>query len=51
VLQALGLSRQEAAASLRFGLGRHNSETDIDAALQILREAVTELRQRGPAGA
>jgi cysteine desulfurase len=51
VLQALGLSRQQAAASLRFGLGRHSSEADIDAALQILREAISDLRQHGPAGA
>ena len=33
VLQALGLSRQQAAASLRFGLGRHTSGAEIAAAV------------------
>jgi cysteine desulfurase len=46
VLQALGLSRQQAAAALRFGLGRHTSPTDIDNAAALVRAAVTDLRQR-----
>jgi cysteine desulfurase len=45
VLQALGLSRQQAAAALRFGLGRHTSAADINSAASLVRAAVTELRQ------
>ena len=45
VLQALGLSRQQAAAALRFGLGRHTDSHEIDAAADALEQAITELRQ------
>jgi len=45
VLQALGLSRQQAAAALRFGLGRHTDRHEIDAAADALEQAITELRQ------
>ena len=50
VLRALGLSRQQAAASLRFGLGRHTSEAEIAAAGEMVAAAVAELRQNGPTG-
>jgi cysteine desulfurase len=46
VLQALGLSRQQAAAALRFGLGRHTSAAEIEAAAELVSAAITELRQR-----
>ena len=44
VLQALGRSRQEAAASIRFGLGRGTSAADIHRASEILSRCVAELR-------
>jgi cysteine desulfurase len=45
VLKALGRSREEAAASIRFGLGRHTSETEIRQAIEAVRSAVQELRR------
>jgi len=44
VLAALGRSRSQAAASIRFGLGRASEGATIDAALAAVTEAVTELR-------
>jgi len=44
VLAALGRSRQQAAASIRFGLGRDSSDADIDRALAAVAAAVAELR-------
>jgi cysteine desulfurase len=49
VLAALGLSRAESAASIRFGLGRPSTADDIDTAIAVVREAVAELR-RAPVG-
>jgi len=46
VLQALGLSRQQAAASIRFGLGRHTSAAEINAAIEAVTAAVTQLRTK-----
>ena len=36
VLSAIGLRPEQARASIRFSLGRFNTEEDVDAALQIL---------------
>jgi cysteine desulfurase len=44
VLAALGRSRQEAAASIRFGLGRQTSAADIAVALEAVAAALRELR-------
>ena len=44
VLQALGLSRQQAAAALRFGLGRRTSAAEIEAAAELVSTAITKLR-------
>jgi len=44
VLAALGRSRAEAAASIRFGLGRSTSAAEIDLALAAVTEAVQALR-------
>jgi len=44
VLTALGRSRQEAAASIRFGLGRGTSAADITLAIDAVTGAVRELR-------
>ena len=45
VLAALGRSRQEAAASIRFGLGRSTSSADISQAGALLRHCVETLRR------
>ena len=48
VLTAIGLSREEARASLRFSLGRHTTEAEIDSALEVIPSAVAQLRQLSP---
>jgi cysteine desulfurase len=45
VLKAIGRSRQEAAASIRFGLGRHTTEAEINGAIAAVRDAVQTLRR------
>ena len=45
VLRAVGLSDEAARASIRFGLGRFNTETEIDAAATIVSDAVRHLRR------
>ena len=45
VLRALGLSDEAARSSLRFGLGRFNTEADVDFAVQQVVAAVRELRK------
>jgi cysteine desulfurase len=49
VLTAIGLSPEDARASIRFSLGRHTSQQDIAAALEIVPAAVAQLRQLSPA--
>jgi len=44
VLLALGRSREEARASLRFSLGRFTREEEVDRAIQVFREAVRRAR-------
>ncbi|HKW61590.1 MAG TPA: cysteine desulfurase NifS [Candidatus Acidoferrum sp.] len=48
VLTAIGLPAEEARASLRFSLGRHTTQSDIDFALQVVPAAVAQLRQLSP---
>ncbi|HKW34369.1 MAG TPA: cysteine desulfurase NifS [Candidatus Acidoferrum sp.] len=48
VLTAIGLPAEEARASLRFSLGRHTTQADIDFALQVVPAAVAQLRQLSP---
>jgi cysteine desulfurase len=45
VLAALGLNRQEAAASIRFGLGRGTEKAEVDAAASAVAEALLTLRR------
>ena len=44
VLAALGLSRLEAAASIRFGLGRSTTAAEIGQAIAAMAEALNQLR-------
>jgi cysteine desulfurase len=48
VLTALGHSADTARSTLRFGLGRFNSEADIDAAAELVVSAAKKLREIGP---
>lgn len=50
VLTAMGLSREEARASLRFSLGRTTTAADVDRALEIIPRVVAKLRAERPAG-
>ena len=45
VLRAMGLSDEDARASIRFGLGRFTIEQEIDAAAQIVIDTVRHLRR------
>src|SRR5262249_15208248 len=48
VLRALGVSEETAQGSVRFGIGRFNTEEDIDrAALEVAR-VVKRLREQNP---
>ncbi|MEQ8785235.1 MAG: aminotransferase class V-fold PLP-dependent enzyme [Pirellulaceae bacterium] len=44
VLRALGLSDELSRSSLRFGLGRFNTEEDVDFAVETVADAVARLR-------
>ena len=48
VLTGIGLPAEEARASLRFSLGRHSTEADIDFALQVVPAVVAQLRELSP---
>lgn len=45
VLQAMGLSYQEAASAIRFSLGREHTSEDIALAVERVCQAVGELRR------
>jgi len=48
VLIAMGLSRDQAKASIRFSLGKQNIAEDAESALAIVRETVSRLREISP---
>ena len=48
VLTAIGLSQEEAKSSLRFSLGRHTTESEIEFALHVIPTAVAQLRDLSP---
>ncbi|HXJ04052.1 MAG TPA: cysteine desulfurase NifS [Candidatus Acidoferrum sp.] len=48
VLTAIGLSQEDAKSSLRFSLGRHTTESEINFALEVIPAAVAQLRAISP---
>jgi len=48
VLTAIGLPAEDARASIRFSLGRHTSDTEINYALEAVPAAVAQLRELSP---
>jgi len=48
VLRALGLDDHLAQSAIRFSIGRHSTESDIDTAIERYRKAVTALREMAP---
>jgi cysteine desulfurase len=49
VLLAMGLDPDRAQGSLRFSLGRQNTEAEADEAVRVLSEAVDRMRENKPA--
>jgi cysteine desulfurase len=50
VLTAMGLSADRARASIRFSLGKQNTDEDIDFAIALVPETVARLRELSPVG-
>src|SRR5688572_22573711 len=50
VLLALGLSKDRALGSLRFGIGRATTADDVDYAAKKVSDVVSRLRQMSPVG-
>jgi cysteine desulfurase len=48
VLTAIGLSADEARSSIRFSLGRHTADAEINYALEAVPAAVAQLRELSP---
>ena len=48
VLRAMGVSDDDAHSSLRFGLGRSTTASEVDQAIEVLTTKVAELRSLGP---
>ncbi len=48
VLKALGVGEELAHSSIRFSLGRFNTENDVDYAVAAVVQAVTKLREMSP---
>jgi cysteine desulfurase len=43
VLRAIGLSEPQAESSIRFSLGRFSTESDIEIAVELVRDAITKI--------
>lgn len=48
VLRAMGVDRERAAGSLRFGLGRHTTAAEVSRVADAVAAAVADLRARSP---
>jgi cysteine desulfurase len=48
VLRALGVGDELAHSSIRFGLGRFNTEADVDFVVELVVREVTRLREMSP---
>ena len=48
VLRAMGVSDALAHASIRFGLGRFNTEAEVDHAVELFAAKVKRLRELAP---
>jgi cysteine desulfurase len=48
VLTAMGLTPDQARSSIRFSLGKHNTEADVDFAVSVIPEVVERLRSISP---
>ncbi|WP_118195276.1 cysteine desulfurase family protein [Albibacterium indicum] len=49
VLMAMGLDKEDAHSSLRFSLGRFNTEAEIDLVIDMLNQKIKKLRAESPA--
>ncbi len=49
VLAAIGLTREQARSSVRFSLGRSNTQEQIDALIDAVVQVVSRLRKLAPA--
>jgi cysteine desulfurase len=48
VMTAMGLSADRARCSMRFSLGKHNTEEDVDFLFEVLPSTVSRLRELSP---
>jgi cysteine desulfurase len=48
VLRALGIEEDMAHSSIRFGLGRFNTEEEVDFVIDLMASAVSKLREMSP---
>lgn len=48
VLRALGLNDELAHSSIRFSIGRYTTEEEVDYAIELVKKAVTKLRELSP---
>ena len=48
VLRALGVGEELAHTSIRFGVGRFTTDEEIDFAIDLVKDAVTRLREMSP---
>ena len=48
VLRAIGLEDENAHSSIRFGLGRFNTEEEVDYVVDLVARAVSKLRELSP---